>query len=136
WTRARVIGPVDIVLLGLLAWLVPLKIEYTHYVAWAIIPLLMRGQLKQTIPVLGLLQAADTLSYWSWWPNISPFPGLDAVYGLAAAGLLYRVLGLVALGFVVYSAGLKIATHSILTSGSPSGFGELATKETPLVVLN
>jgi hypothetical protein len=136
WARARVIGPIDIVLLGLLAWLVPLKIEYTHYVAWAVIPVLMRGQLKQAIPVLGLLQAADTLSYWSWWPNTSPFPGLDPVYGLAAAGLLYRVLGLVALGSVMYSARFKIVTNPILTGPSPSSLGELARKETPLAVPN
>jgi hypothetical protein len=136
WAKARTIGPVDIVLLGLLAWLVPLKIEYTHYVAWAIIPILMRGRLKQTIPVLGLFQAADTLSYWSWWPNTSPFPGIDAVYGLATAGLLYRVLGLVSLGFVIYSTRLNTATHSILTGRSQSSFGELPGKETPLVVMN
>jgi hypothetical protein len=136
WARGRVIGPIDIVLLGLLAWLVPLKIEYTHYVAWAIIPVLMRGQLKQALPVLGLLQAADTLSYWSWWPNTNPIPGLDPVYGLAAAGLLYRVLGLVALGFVMYSARLKIATHSITKGASSSSLEELDRKETPLVVLN
>jgi|GEM_PF-3125253 len=136
WAKARTLGPVDVVLLGLLAWLVPLKIEYTHYVVWAIIPVLMRGRLRQTIPVLALLQAADTLSYWSWWPNTSPFPGIDAVYGLAAAGLLYRILGLVALGFVLYSARFKIATHSTLTSRSQSSIGDLAKEEIPLTVLN
>jgi hypothetical protein len=136
WAKARMVGPVDVVLLGLLAWLVPLKIEYTHYVVWAIIPVIMRGRLKQTIPILGLLQTADTLSYWSWWPNTSPFPGIDAVFGLAASGLLYRILGLVALGFVWHSARFKIATHTKLTNGIPSSLGEPAREETPLIVLN
>ena len=104
WMWARRLGPVDIVLLGLLAWLIPLKIEYTHYVAWAIIPILMRGQLRQTIPVIGLLQLADTLSYWSWWPSTSPIPGISTFYGLAATSAIYRFLGLAALGFVLYAA--------------------------------
>jgi hypothetical protein len=136
WARARLLGPVDIVLLGLLAWLIPLKIEYTHYVAWAIIPVLMRGQLRQAVPILGLLQAADTLSYWSWWPGTSPVPGIDAVYGLAVSGLLFRVLGLVALGFVMYSLRLKGPTLSVLAGASPSVLGDLAREKTPMIVID
>jgi hypothetical protein len=103
WSKAGSLSGIDVVLLGLLVWLVPLKIEYTHYVAWAIIPILMRGQIKLTIPVLGMLQVADTLSYWSWWPSTSPFPGVNPADGLALAGILYRALGLAALGAVLFS---------------------------------
>src|SRR2546422_2720158 len=103
WTRGRRLNTTDIILLGLVAWLIPLKIEYTHYAAWAIIPVLMRGRIKQTIPVLGLLQLGDTLSYWTWWPNTSPLPRLDSFYGLLTASIVYRTLGIVALGFVLYS---------------------------------
>jgi len=109
WTRGRRLNTTDIILLGLVAWLIPLKIEYTHYAAWAIIPVLMRGRIKQTIPVLGLLQLGDTLSYWTWWPNTSPLPGLDSFYGLLTASIVYRTLGIVALGFVLYS--LREKTH-------------------------
>ena len=103
WTRARSLTSIDVVLRGLLAWLVPLKIEYTHYLAWAIVPILLRGRILQSIPMLGLLQAADTLSYWSWWPSTSPIPGMSASIGLAIAGAVYRVIGLVAFGCVILS---------------------------------
>jgi hypothetical protein len=136
WAKARVLGPVDIVLLGLLAWLIPLKIEYTQYMAWAIIPVLMRGQLKQTIPVLGLLQAADTLAYWSWWPNMSPVSGISTVDGLAAAGMLYRVLGLLALGFVLYSVRRKSPILPIWAGRGQASLEGLAREESPLVVRN
>src|SRR5437870_2715522 len=109
WTRGRRLNTTDIILLGLVAWLIPLKIEYTHYAAWAIIPVLMRGRIKQTIPVLGLLQLGDSLSYWTLWPNTSPLPGLDSFYGLLTASIVYRTLGIVALGFVLYS--LREKTH-------------------------
>ncbi len=103
WSRARSLNTTDIILLGLVAWLIPLKIEYTHYLAWAIIPVLMRGRIIQTIPILGLLQLGDSISYWSWWPNTSPLPGIDSFYGLTAASIVYRTLGILALGFVLYS---------------------------------
>ena len=103
WTRARNLTSIDVVLLGLLAWLIPLKIEYTHYFAWAIVPILLRGRILQSIPMLGLLQAADTLSYWSWWPNTSPIPGITANTGLAIASTVYRVIGLVAFGCIILS---------------------------------
>ena len=121
WTRGRRLNTTDIILLGLVAWLIPLKIEYTHYAAWAIIPVLMRGRIKQTIPVLGLLQLGDTLSYWTWWPNTSPLPGLDSFYGLLTASIVYRTLGIVALGFVLYS--LREKTQSappVAVDGEPS----------------
>ncbi len=103
WARgARSLNTTDIILLGLVAWLIPLKIEYTHYMAWAIIPVLMRGRIMQTIPVLGLLQLGDSLSYWSSWPSISPLPGIDSFYELLTASAVYRAVGVVALGFILY----------------------------------
>jgi hypothetical protein len=62
WTRAKSLSSIDVMLLGLLAWLIPLRIVYTHYLVWAIIPFLTRGRLKQTIIVAGLLQFADNAS--------------------------------------------------------------------------
>lgn len=103
WTKAKTLNPIDIVLLGLLAWLIPLRIEYTHYLAWAIIPVLMRGHIKQSILLLGLLQFADTVSYWTWWPNTSLIPNIDPVTGPILTSIIYRILGLTAIGLVLFS---------------------------------
>lgn len=119
WTRARSFTSVDVVLLGLLAWLIPLKIEYTHYLAWAMVPVLLRGRILQSIPMLGLLQAADTLSYWSWWPNTSPIPGLVTNDGLAVASTIYRIIGLVAFGCVILTLRNNRRIRSPISEETP-----------------
>ena len=103
WTKARSLNSIDVVLLGLVVWLVPLKIVYTHYIVWAIIPLLMRGRLKQTVIIVGLLQLADTLTYWSSSPASSPMPDIVASYGPVLTSLVIRFIGAAALVFVLYS---------------------------------
>ena len=103
WTRAKSLSSIDVVLLGLLAWLIPLRIVYTHYLVWAIIPFLMRGKLKQTIVMAGLLQFADTLAYWTSTPNINPIPGIEALYGPLLTSLVMRLVGATALVFILYS---------------------------------
>src|SRR6266516_3535994 len=101
--NARSLIEIDIVLLGLVAWLIPLKIVYTHYIVWAVIPFLMRGRLKQTILVVGLLQFADTLAYWSSSPASGPFPEFVAFYGPVLTSLIIRLVGATALVLVLYS---------------------------------
>src|SRR3989449_7032207 len=103
WTKARSLNSIDVVLLGLVAWLIPLKIVYTHYIVWAIIPLLMRGRLKQTVIIIGLLQLADTLTYWSSSPASSPMPDIVASYGPVLTSLVIRLIGAAALVFVLNS---------------------------------
>src|SRR5437867_310046 len=102
WTKARSLSLIDVVLLGLAAWLIPLKIVYTHYIVWAVIPFLMRGRLKQTILIAGLLQFADTLAYWSSSPASGPFPGIVAFYGPVLTSLVLRIVGATALFLVLY----------------------------------
>jgi hypothetical protein len=103
WTKARSLSLIDVVLLGLVAWLIPLKIVYTHYVVWAIIPFLMRGRLKQTVIIIGLLQLADTLTYWSSSPATSPMPDIVASYGPVLTSLVIHFIGAAALVFVLSS---------------------------------
>ncbi len=103
WIKARSISPLDVAILGLLAWLIPLKIVYTHYLLWAIIPFIMRGRLKQTLLVTGLVQFGDTLLYWISAPGISPVPGLDSVYGSVLTSTVIRLAGATALAFVLNS---------------------------------
>ncbi len=103
WTKARSLSLIDVVLLGLVAWLIPLKIVYMHYIVWAVIPFLMQGRLKQTILVVGLLQFADTLAYWSSSPASGPFPGIVTFYGPVLTSLVIRLVGATALVLVLYS---------------------------------
>jgi hypothetical protein len=130
WTRARSLSPVDVALLGLLAWLIPLKIVYTHYLVWAIIPFLMRGRLKQTILVSGLAELANTLAYWTSTPGIGPIPGLDTFYGPVLTSVIMRLVGAGALAFVLNSLrknppGLlpnpALMTQTALSTNAPQG---------------
>ena len=103
WTRSRRLSSIDVVLLGLLAWLIPLKIVYAHYIVWAVIPFLMRDRLIQSVIVIGLLQVADTMTYWSSSPSSSPIPGVVALYGPLVSSLVIRILGATALVSILYS---------------------------------
>jgi hypothetical protein len=103
WTKARNLSLIDVVLLGLVAWLIPLKIVYAHYIVWAIIPFLMRARLKQTIVITGLVQLADTLAYWSSTPSSSPIPAIVGSYGPVLTSAVIRIIGATALVFVLNS---------------------------------
>jgi hypothetical protein len=103
WMRARSMSPIDVALLGLLAWLIPLRIVYTHYLLWAVVPFLMRGNLKQTLVIVGLIQLADNLAYWTSTPGISPIPGVDIFSGPILTSTVMRLVGATALAFVLNS---------------------------------
>ena len=121
WLRARSLSLIDVALLGLLAWLIPLRIVYTHYLVWAIIPFLMRGRLKQAILISGLLQLGDTFAYWTVNPRISPIAGLDSYYGPVVTSAIMRLVGATALALVLYSSKKNITSqiaHSALTTGT------------------
>jgi hypothetical protein len=103
WTKARNLSLFDVVLLGLVAWLIPLKIVYAHYIVWAIIPFLMRARLRQTVVIAGLLQVADSLAYWSSSPGTSPIPAIVESYGPVLTSVVIRIIGATALVFVLNS---------------------------------
>ena len=128
WTKARNITMIDVVLLGIVAWLIPLRIVYAHYIVWAIIPFLMRGRLKQTIIITGLLQLADTLAYWSSSPGNSPIPAIVASYGPVLTSLVIRTIGVTALIFVLHSlrknsripsANVTLTKQTVLSTRAP-----------------
>jgi len=101
WSRARELNPVDIVALGLLVWLIPLRQIYTHYLVWAVVPFLMRGRLRQTLIVGSLLELANTMSSWSWDLPPDPFPVLSTAYGFFATSLVYLCVSVTALVFIM-----------------------------------
>ncbi len=107
WSRARELNPVDIVAIGLLVWLIPLRQIYTHYLVWAIVPLLMRGRLRQTLMVGSLLELANTMSSWSWNLPPDPFPVLATEYGFFVTSLVYLSVSAVSLVFILREVGAR-----------------------------
>jgi hypothetical protein len=101
WSRARALNPVDVVALGLLVWLIPLRQIYTHYLVWAVVPFLMRGRLRQTLVVGSLLELANTMSSWSWDLPPDPFPVLSTSFGFFVTSLVYLCVSVTALVFIV-----------------------------------
>jgi hypothetical protein len=104
WSRAESLGATDVVLLGLLVWLIPLRQLYTHYVVWPMIPLLARGRLRESVTVAALLELANTMAVWSWNVPPNPLPAMNNVYGFFLTSLVYAGLGTLSLLFVVRGA--------------------------------
>jgi hypothetical protein len=119
WSRARQIGPIDVLALGLFVWLIPLRQIYTHYLVWAIVPFLMRGRLRQTLVVGSLLELANTMSSWSWNLPPDPFPELSTPLGFFVTSLVYFSVSLTALFFIVKKTDprLPLAIEDVDVSG-------------------
>ncbi len=101
WSKARFLDPTDVVSIGLLIWLIPLRQMYTHYLVWAIVPFLMRGRLRQILVVGFLLELANTMASWSWGLPPDPFPIMSSVYGFLATSIVYLSVSITALAFIV-----------------------------------
>ena len=107
WSRARELNPVDTVAIGLLVWLIPLRQIYTHYLVWAMVPLLMRGRLRQTLVLGSLLELANTMSSWSWDLPPDPFPVMATAYGFFVTSLVYFSVSVTALVFILREMGAR-----------------------------
>jgi hypothetical protein len=118
WSRARELNQVDIVAIGLLVWFIPLRQIYTHYLVWAIVPLLMRGRLRQTLMVGSLLELANTMSSWSWNLSPDPFPVLATPYGFFVTSLVYLSVSATSLVFILRELGARPQAETKLPDSS------------------
>jgi hypothetical protein len=89
WSRARSIGPVEVVLVGLLVWLLPLRELHPMYLVWMLVPLLMLGRTGLTVLVVGLFDVASVLAHWAWNIPPNPFPVMNSPIGFFAASLVF-----------------------------------------------
>jgi hypothetical protein len=106
---------VDVVVLGLLVWLLPLRELYTHYMVWMIVPFLMRGRLVQSIIVGGLLELANTMAIWSWNISPNPFPWMTTPYGFFLTSIAYASVSIFAIIMVLKgSAGNGEALRPVI----------------------
>ena len=115
WRRGQSLSLVDVVTIGLLVWLIPLRQIYTHYLVWAIVPFLMRGRLSQTLIVGGLLELANTMSSWSWDLSPDPFPALATPAGFLATSFVYLSVSATALLFTLRTP--SISTRTAIRAG-------------------
>jgi hypothetical protein len=113
WRRAYTIDPVQCVLLGLIVWLIPLKMLFTAYMVWAFIPVFMMGDLGQAIFLAGLLQVADTMAYLSSFPVYSPIPALGSVYGFFITSVVYLILSVLALRMALKFKNTMVPERSV-----------------------
>ena len=120
YRNASRIRPVQIVLLGLVAWLIPLKMLFTGYMTWAFIPIFMLGRLRWAILLSALLQTADTMAYWSSFPVDSPIPALGSVYGFFLTSLVYCLTSVIALRTAVGTTYTGTLPSVIMVVQSPS----------------
>ena len=122
WAKSSVLSSVDVVLLGLLVWLLPLRELYDWYVIWAMIPLLMRGRLLQSVIICGILEFANILGGWVFNIPGNPFPEMSSVYGFFITSLVYAILNTLTLVFVLRSSTRLVSrdwTAPSLTSKKP-----------------
>jgi hypothetical protein len=85
WRTPNSLRAVDVVCLGVATWLIPLRQLFHYYAFWAIIPFMLRGNLKQTILALLPLEAACDLAAYAW--TVQP----DWVLTQQSTGLLLSV---------------------------------------------
>lgn len=114
WWNAKKIGPVEVVLLGLLVWLLPLRELHPMYLVWMLVPLLMLGRTGLTLLVVGLFDVASVMAHWAWNvpPNpapwnvpLNPLPWMTGPLGFFVAGLVFASCSSVALLAVLCTGG-------------------------------
>jgi len=115
WTRARSLDTVDIVALGLFAWLIPLRTLYPYYLVWVFIPFFFKGSIRQLIVLAAMFETATTLAVWSWNIPPNPFPEMSSVYGYFTTSLVFAAWSIIGSIFVL--KGLKVQS---LSSRHPS----------------
>jgi hypothetical protein len=96
----------DLLSLGMLAWLVVLKQTMPHYFLWALVPLLARGRTRSTYYLLageffgmvffGLAQAITTnfFTFSGYYPSA---PSLEVSLLLLVGGILFDVFAILAM---------------------------------------
>jgi hypothetical protein len=108
WRNPNSLRAADIVCLGVATWLIPLRQLFHYYAFWAIIPFMLRGNLKQTILALLPFEAACDLAAYAW--TVQP----DWVLTQQSIGVLLSAFDMVLLvasittcAFLVLRTGIR-----------------------------
>lgn len=91
WRYGLFLSAVDVVVLGIAVWLLPLRQMYPFYVLWVLVPFALRGRLRETLLVLAPYEVtSDVTSYlWGQYPgwNMSVEP-LMIFFSLLSTALI------------------------------------------------
>jgi len=106
--NANSLQAADIVCLGVATWLIPLRQLFHYYAFWAIIPFMLRGNLKQTILALLPFEAACDLAAYAW--AVRP----DWVLSQQSTGLTMSVVDMTLLVASIATCAFLVLRTSIL----------------------
>ncbi len=107
WRDPNSLRAADVVCLGVATWLIPLRQLFHYYAFWAIIPFMLRGNLKQTILALLPFEAACDLAAYAW--TVQP----DWVLTQQSMGLLLSVFDMSLLVASITICALSVLRTSI-----------------------
>ena len=108
WRNPNSLQAADIVCLGVAVWLIPLRQLFHYYAFWAIIPFMLRGNLKQMTLALLPFEAACDLAAYAW--TVRP----DWVLSQQSAGLLLSMLDMILLVASIAACVFLVLRTSIL----------------------
>jgi len=99
WRRHEGLELVDIVVIGTVVWLLPLRQVHVRYLLWFIVPFLMRGKPLENILVVSIQEAAALLSGLAWFcfVRVGNYPspgGVLAFFGIGVLCALNEILAL------------------------------------------
>lgn len=66
WRYSPVLSAVDVVVLGTVAWVLPLRQLYPHYLFWVLVPFTLRGRFRESLVVLALFEPVADLTGFLW----------------------------------------------------------------------
>jgi hypothetical protein len=108
WRNPNTLQAADIVCLGIAVWLIPLRQLFHYYAFWAIIPFMLRGNLKQAVLALLPFEAACDVAVYAW--TVRP----DWVLTQQSTGLLLSFADMVLLVASIAISAFLVLRSSIL----------------------
>lgn len=104
WRSYERIELIDALILGLVAWILPLRQVLNYYLIWFMIPFLMKGNLLENFSITSLQGMAVFVATFGWadfkgW-NIPPSPNAALIF--FAVAVLYTICGFLIMFFILF----------------------------------
>jgi len=108
WQRFERLDPLQVVVIGLIVWLLPLRHLYNDYLVWMFVPLFMLGRTRITVLVAIVFELASVLanSVWINPPNL--IPGLHTPLGFFVTSLVLAACLIVSLFAIPTNSRIRL----------------------------